>query len=148
MFQTILDALRDEPINVVATVGPDGDMNAFNPLPAHMRIEKFVPQDTLLPHCAAVVCHAGAGTVLGALGHGVPLLVMMLQVAADHYEVASQIVTSGAGLSLPEGDLTAVGVRESLRRLLSNPDYQLAARRIGAQIASIPSPIDVAAAFV
>ena len=52
------------------------------------------------------------------------MLVMMLQVAADHYEVASQVVTSGAGLSLPEDDLTSVGVREALSQLLLTPDYQ------------------------
>lgn len=85
MFQTIVDALRDETINVVATVGPDGDTTAFNRLPRHIRVEKFVPQAFLLPHCAAVICHAGAGTVLGALAHGVPLLVFMLQVAAHHH---------------------------------------------------------------
>jgi UDP:flavonoid glycosyltransferase YjiC (YdhE family) len=29
-----------------------------------------------IAHCEVVVCHAGAGTVLGALAHGLPLVMM------------------------------------------------------------------------
>jgi UDP:flavonoid glycosyltransferase YjiC (YdhE family) len=42
-----------------------------------------IPQAQVLPHCRAVICHGGAATVLGALGHGRPLLV--LPEAAEHF---------------------------------------------------------------
>lgn len=147
MFSTVIDALREEPVNVIATVGPDGDTKAFDPRPPHIRVEKFVPQVSLLPHCAAAICHAGAGTVLGAMAHGVPVLVLMLQVAADHYEVASQVEASGAGLSLSADDLSADAVRGKLNELLVNPRYRLAAQRIGEEMASMPTPRAVADAF-
>ena len=43
---------------------------------------RFVPQSALLPHCDAVICHAGAGTLLGALARVLPLL--LVPVGANH----------------------------------------------------------------
>ncbi len=40
------------------------------PVPANVRVERFVPQAQVLPSCAAVVSHGGSGTLLGALAHG------------------------------------------------------------------------------
>ena len=58
----------------------------------------YVPQSLLLPKCAAVICHAGAGTVLGALAAGLPLL--LLPQGADQYVVADLVAAAGAGLKL------------------------------------------------
>ena len=41
-----------------------------------MIIRSYIPQHEFLPWCDAVVAHGGSGTVLGALAHGLPLLVV------------------------------------------------------------------------
>jgi hypothetical protein len=50
------------------------DSALLEPLPPAVRTAPFLPQAALLPHCRAVVSHPGAGTMLGALCHGLPQL--------------------------------------------------------------------------
>jgi UDP:flavonoid glycosyltransferase YjiC (YdhE family) len=76
LMRTVLEALEALPIEIVATVGEDNDPAAFGPRPATTRIFRYVPQESFLRFCRAVVCHAGAGTVLGALAAGAPMLLL------------------------------------------------------------------------
>jgi UDP:flavonoid glycosyltransferase YjiC (YdhE family) len=67
----------------------------------------------VLDAAAAVVCHAGVGTVYGALSAGVPLVVAPL--AADQPICAMGCVLAGAAVSLapvppPEDFLSAPGM--------------------------------------
>src|ERR1039458_8368743 len=70
LFRLGLEALADESVDVVMTVGRDQDPTELAPFPANARVEKFIPQAELLPSCSAVVHHGGAGTTFGALAHG------------------------------------------------------------------------------
>jgi len=74
IFQTILGGLSDHDVSVVVTVGRDNDPLMLGPQPANVVVRRFVPQAVLLPHCSMVVTHGGAGSVLGALSFGLPLL--------------------------------------------------------------------------
>ncbi|MDQ3675606.1 MAG: glycosyltransferase, partial [Actinomycetota bacterium] len=56
------------------TVGPNGDPAAFGPQPPRVVLERYIPQTLLLPVCDVVASHAGSGTVLAALAHGIPQL--------------------------------------------------------------------------
>ena len=67
LFRLVLAALEDEPVNVLATIGRDNDPADLSPVPDNARVERYIAQAELLPHCAAVVHHAGAGTAFGAL---------------------------------------------------------------------------------
>ena len=67
VLETIVAALHDEGVNVIVTIGRDGDRDRFGTQPDYVRIAHYVPQAQLLPYVDVVVCHAGAGTVLGAL---------------------------------------------------------------------------------
>ena len=110
LLETMLEGLREEAVNVVVTIGPDGDLDRFGPQPEHVRIERYIAQNTLLPHCEVVVCSAGAGTVLGALAHGIPLVVA--PVATDQYEMAAQVEQAGAGRACSIQPLSRRGARE------------------------------------
>ena len=61
-------------------------------------------QTSVLPHCTAVVSHAGSGTVLGALGTGLPQL--CLPQAADQFRNAAGVSAAGAGLALHPDNAT------------------------------------------
>ena len=66
----LLTSVSDLEANVVMTVGPDVDVLQFGPVPDNVLLERWVPQALLLPHCVAMVSHAGAGTMLGGLAAG------------------------------------------------------------------------------
>ena len=74
--RTVLEGLAGEPIDVVLTVGNDQDPAALAPFPRNSRVERFIPQASLLPTCSAVIHHGGAGTTFGALAHGIPQVII------------------------------------------------------------------------
>ena len=49
VFRTVLDGIRDQPVNVIVTVGEDGDPAALGPQPANVHVERYIPQSRLLP---------------------------------------------------------------------------------------------------
>ncbi|HET6654239.1 MAG TPA: glycosyltransferase, partial [Nocardioides sp.] len=63
----VLEAVGGLPCHVVATTGPTLDPASLGPVPDNVHLASFLPQNLVLEHCAAVVSHAGSGTVLGAL---------------------------------------------------------------------------------
>jgi UDP:flavonoid glycosyltransferase YjiC (YdhE family) len=124
------------------TVGPQTDPAIFGIQPPHVRIERYVPQERVLPLCDVVVSHAGSGTMLATLSHGVPQL--CLPQGADQFLNAPAVVSSGAGMSLLPGEATPAAIRDAVARLLGDASFGEAARRIARSIASMPSPNDVA----
>lgn len=137
VLEGMVAALRDEPVNVVATIGQDGDVDRFGEQPDHVRIEQFVPQTHLLPAVDAVVCHGGSATVLGALAHGVPVVVLPL--ATDHFEVAAQVHAAEAGIAVDSGD----GILDAVRAVLADRAYRDSAEAFAARIAEQPAPAAV-----
>lgn len=143
IFRAVINGLANEPVDVLVTVGADQDPAALGPLPANTRAERFVPQATVLPTCAAVVHHAGSGTMFGALAHGLPQVV--IPQGADNFVNASLLERAGIGSSLRPGAVSPENVRAAVRRVLDEPSHRVAARRAAAEIAAMPSADDVAA---
>jgi UDP:flavonoid glycosyltransferase YjiC (YdhE family) len=100
------------------------------PLPANARLVDWVSYSRTMPRCAAVVCHAGHGTIALALASGVPIVACPH--AGDMAETSARIRWAGAGVSLPRRFHTARGVRLAVRRLLANPEYTRRARELAA----------------
>jgi hypothetical protein len=142
IFRAVLDGLADEPIAVVATVGADQDPAGLGPVPANARVERFIPQAALLPTCAAVVHHGGAGTTFGTLAHGLPQVV--IPQGADNFDNAAMVERAAAALVLRPGEVTADNVRNAVRVVLNEPGYAQAARQAAAEIAAMPTPEAVA----
>jgi UDP:flavonoid glycosyltransferase YjiC (YdhE family) len=145
VFATVLEGLRDEPVSVVVTVGQNNDPSALGPQPPHIAVHRYIPQADLLPHCSAAVVHVGAGTMLGALAAGLPLL--CLPQGADQHGNADSVVAAGAGLKLLRADLTAQAVRASVGALLGERGFRQAARGIAGEIAAMPTAVEALAAI-
>ncbi|HXA27759.1 MAG TPA: glycosyltransferase [Candidatus Angelobacter sp.] len=142
-LRVVLAALNDMDVRVLVTVGPGGDPATLGTQPAHVRVERYVPQTLVLPHCAVVVSHGGSGTVLATIALGLPQL--CLPQGADQFLNAAAVSSAGAGLSLTPDAATASAVRDAVSRLLGDASFGDAARRVSASIAAMPSPEDVAA---
>ena len=72
LLRQLLDGL-DGSVSALVTTGRNVDPESLGGRPSNVRVERFVPQEQVLPRCAAVVSHAGSGSVRGALAHGLPL---------------------------------------------------------------------------
>jgi UDP:flavonoid glycosyltransferase YjiC (YdhE family) len=62
VFRLFLEALVDEPIDLIVTVGRSVEPAAFGSLPTNVHLEQYVPHSLLLSSVDAVVCHAGFNT--------------------------------------------------------------------------------------
>ena len=128
LVRAALEGLADEPVRVLATTNRRAPSTPIS-VPANARLVDWVSYARSMPGCAAVICHAGHGTVARALASGVPVLACPH--AGDMAENAARIRWAGAGVSLPRRFHTARGVRLGLRRLLSDPGYARRARELG-----------------
>jgi MGT family glycosyltransferase len=136
VLRAILDGLADEPLRVIVTLGPRLAPEELGPTPPNARVEGYVPQELLLPHCDLVVCHGGSGTLLGALDHGLPMLIVPVQ--ADQPENARAVAAAGAGRVLPPEQLTPASVGAAVRALLEEPAYRAGAGRLQAELRALP----------
>jgi UDP:flavonoid glycosyltransferase YjiC (YdhE family) len=102
-------------------------------LPDNIDVVDFADHDRLMPGCAAVIGHGGLGTVLRALAHGVPQL--LLPLGRDQAFNADRVEGLGAGIQLP-ADAPPGRIRAALRALLTDRRFAaeaaLVARRIAA----------------
>ena len=144
VFRTILTGLAEEPLDVVVTVGHSVEPAALGVQPDNVRVEQFVPQAQLLTSCSAVVTHGGAGTTLGALSFGLPMLI--LPQGADQFVNAERVATAGAALWLKPSEVSADSVRVAVRRLFDEPSFRAASQTIADEIAGMPNPSEGASA--
>jgi UDP:flavonoid glycosyltransferase YjiC (YdhE family) len=140
-LSVVIDAACELSVRAVVTVGPDGDPASLDPQPPNVHIARYIPQDQLLPHCAAVVSHAGSGIFLAALAAGLPQV--CLPQAADQFLNAAACDLSGTGITVAPGTVTAETVTAALSRVLSDADFRTAAEQVGREIAAMPSPHEV-----
>jgi UDP:flavonoid glycosyltransferase YjiC (YdhE family) len=106
-------------------------------------VVEYVPLSDVLPHCAAVVAHGGYNTVMAALLHAVPL--MLVPLGADNTINAKQCVKLGVGAMEPLETLTEARLTGTISRLLSEPRFRAAAARLAASTAELPHPREAAA---
>jgi UDP:flavonoid glycosyltransferase YjiC (YdhE family) len=139
LFERVLTGLRDLPIQLVVTVGRELDPEAFGMQTSNVRIERFIPQQEILPLSDVVVNHGGSGSVVGALAFGVPMVVLPL--GADQALNAGRCEALGVGIALDATRATPRSLREAVTAILGDPSYGVAAGAVRDEIAALPGPI-------
>jgi MGT family glycosyltransferase len=118
LVRTALEALRDEPVHVVATmpsgVGPGLDV------PANATVAEFIPHSAVLERAAVAVTHGGMGATQKALARGIPVCVVPF--GRDQLEVARRVEVSGSGTRLPAKRLTPDALRTKVRGAMTMSD--------------------------
>jgi UDP:flavonoid glycosyltransferase YjiC (YdhE family) len=141
-FGTVVGGVRELDVDVLVTLGPGADPAGLGPQPANVDVRDYVPQEETLARAAAVVSHAGSGTFLAALAHGLPQLAVPQN--ADQFFNAHAGAKAGVAREIAPGEVTAARVRAELERVLGDPSIAEAARRMAREIAAMPGPHEVA----
>jgi UDP:flavonoid glycosyltransferase YjiC (YdhE family) len=141
-LDVLLAGLADLDADVLLTTGWQNDPAELKSIPGNTTVERFVPQNEVLPRCSLIVTHAGSGSMLGALAHGVPLLAVPY--SADQFDNADAATAAGAARVVMPDELSEIAVRDAARALLDDPSYRDAARQLAAEIAAMPSAVEVA----
>lgn len=98
-------------------------------LPGDPILVGFAPQTSLLERASLLIGHAGLNSVLEALIHGVPMV--LLPRFADHPGMAARVVHAGAGLRGSYTGFTAHQLRPMIQRLLGDNKFRERAETLG-----------------
>jgi UDP:flavonoid glycosyltransferase YjiC (YdhE family) len=145
LLPAIVEAVAGLDVEVVVTATAE-DLATLGDLPDGVRAAERCPLHVLLPTCAAVVHHGGAGCAMTALDAGVPQLA--LSFAIEQALNGERIANTGAGAHLPGHLATVDSIRAAVSDLLEKPSYAAAAADLRDSAHARPAPADLVAALV
>lgn len=139
VLQRVIDAMAAVPLDGVVTLGGSIYAHELN-APAGVALLESAPHGLAMAATDIVITHGGHGTVMKALCACKPMLI--LPHGRDQNDNAVRVTERGAGLSLPADTGTDL-IGSALSRLVQEPHFAAAARRLGAEIAAeaVHSPI-------
>ncbi|MEE1754055.1 macrolide family glycosyltransferase [Streptomyces sp. SP18CS02] len=117
-YRACVDAFAATEWHVVMSIGGAVDPSALGSLPATVEVHAGVPQLEVLAHARAFITHAGMGSVMEALSHGVPL-VAVPQMAEQHAN-AHLVEHLRLGVRLPREQATAHALLDAVRRVTAD----------------------------
>ncbi|MHB8509607.1 MAG: glycosyltransferase [Candidatus Dormibacteria bacterium] len=141
VIQRGLDAVSGLEVNVVATTGRELGESLKASL--NTRLFAYLPQQCLLPHVAAVLSHAGSGTFLGALAHGLPQV--CIPQGADQFMNARLGAKAGVAVALEPSEASIGAVRSAITSVLEDGAMRRRAEQLAVEIATMPGANAVAA---
>lgn len=129
LLSSAVHAAAALPVRALVTTGPAIAPESL-PRAPHVTVVRSASHDAVFRSAAAVVTHAGLGTVTRALVHGLPMVLTPL--GRDQDDVAARVVACGAGLRVRRPSPRRL--RAALGRVLQEPGFREAARAMGAQV--------------
>lgn len=127
VLQRVIDAASTLPVRLLVTLG--GPIEPYELVPAENAVVvRSAPHLQILKEASLVVTHGGHGTVMAALMHRLPMLV--IPHGRDQADNAARITERGAGLAVSRAAPTEQ-IRAALARLLSEPQFRTAAQTLG-----------------
>jgi MGT family glycosyltransferase len=120
LLQNVIDGLSSVSARVLVTTGPSVDPGSLRPA-SNTRVVHYLQHHSILPRTSIVVTHAGLGTVMASLSHGVPLV--CIPMGRDQNFNAARVADLGAGRVLaPDGDPDTIA--RAVESVLGDPAYR------------------------
>jgi hypothetical protein len=141
LLPAVLRALARLDVEVVVTATA-ADLASLGPLPDSVRAAERCPLHELLPTCAAVVHHGGAGCTMTALDAGVPQL--MLTWAIEQALNGARLAATGAATHIPGHLADDDSIAAAVEDLIGKPSYQEAAAGLARANRAKPAPAELA----
>ncbi len=148
IMRTVIEGLAGERCNVIAVTGKNQDPSVFEPLPANVFMERYIPQTRLFPRCDLVICHGGFSTLMFALAHG--LLPLVIPLSGHDPIHAARCEALGVGRALLYAPrladyfdhevptLSPENVASTVRELLERSTYRRSLSRLRQEILALP----------
>jgi UDP:flavonoid glycosyltransferase YjiC (YdhE family) len=140
LFDRLLAGVAEVDADVLATVGRHVDPADLGPQPAHVRIERFVPQAEVLRATDLVVSHGGSGSLTAALAHGLPSVLLPLGADQPHNAVRAEQL--GVARTLDAATVTPEQIRRTVQDALLDDAARDLARRMAAEVDALPGAED------
>jgi len=119
LAQAAIEALADQPVRVLVTLGPEHEPSELARHPQNARIEKTISHSAVLERAALLIGHAGHGTVMKALWHGKPMV--LVPWGRDQPGVAARAQALGVAEVVSRTEATAETIGAAIKRVMANP---------------------------
>lgn len=136
LFERLLSGLAELDADVTATIGQRIDPADLGPQPANVRVEQFLPQDEVLGEVDLVVSHGGSGSLMAALAHGLPSVLMPL--GADQPHNALRATDLGVAVALDAATVTSDDVAACARAVLDDDRIKQRCATLADEVQSSP----------
>lgn len=136
LLERLLAGLAHHDADVLVTIGRQLDPDDFGPQPSHVRIERFVPQAEVLTEVDLVVSHGGSGSLMAALAHGLPSL--LLPLGADQPHNAMRGAELGVVGALDAARVTPDEITEGMQAVLHDAAMAACCRAIADEMQAEP----------
>jgi MGT family glycosyltransferase len=133
----IIESFCKQPINLIFATGHGTNINEYKQFERYdnIRITSFISYKQLLPHCDAMICHAGYNTLMSAIFHEVPIL--LLPLTGDHPHLTQHSIANQFALTIEEAlepnsfgaklinpnKVTIKSIRYAINRLVSEETF-------------------------
>ena len=121
-YNLCFEAFKDEPWQVVLSIGKQVDPAALDPTPANFIVRPQVPQLEVLQHAHLFVTHCGMNSVMESLYYGVPMVGLPQQ--GEQMMTARQIQNLNLGTALDLTSLTQEQLHATVKAAMSSPEYR------------------------
>lgn len=118
LAQVALRALAHQLVRVILTVGGGHQPAELNPVPDNARVEQYLPHSRVLEHSRLLVSHAGHGSVMKALLHGVPMV--LIPWGRDQPGVAARAEHLGVAKVVAREQLTEERLADAIQFVLAD----------------------------
>jgi UDP:flavonoid glycosyltransferase YjiC (YdhE family) len=136
-------ALGDEPVRVLVTLGPEHEPSELSAHPPNARVEKTVSHSAVLARATLLVSHAGHGSVMKALWHGRPMV--LIPWGRDQPGVAARAEALGVAGVVPCDHATPETIGAAVTRTLADREMGRRAAEHSARLRATNPPADAAA---
>jgi MGT family glycosyltransferase len=128
-YADCISAFGDRPFRVVMAVGQRLDRSTLPAAPANFLMLPHVPQMAVLRQANLFITHGGINSAHEGMWHGVPMVVFPQ--TADHYVVAGQVESAGAGIVLDRARVTPESLASLAAQVLGNPQFATRSAQMG-----------------
>ena len=133
-IQSALNALDGMNVKGLVTLGPAIAEEKFS-IPDNVVVVKSAPHSQIFPMADLVITHAGHGTIMRSLQHGLPLI--CLPMGRDQDDNAVKIDYHGCGLKLKPGS-GSEEIKNAVYKILGDKRYKHNAEKFQQELMGYP----------
>ncbi|MDO5326671.1 MAG: glycosyltransferase [Clostridia bacterium] len=142
-YQKCIQALKDEPVDVIISCGHTLNPASLNPLPTNVQIFPSVDQLDVLSKADVFITHCGMNSVSESLYMATPMV--LFPQTGEQKAVAQRAVEINAGVLLTDDSVN--GIRTAVMKVLNNAAFRKAAQECSDDFRACSGPAG-AAAFI
>lgn len=125
-YQNCIEALKNENLRVIMSVGEDTDIENLEDIPKNFVVEKFVDQISVLQVSDVFITHCGMNSVSEALYFGTPLV--LFPQTTEQRGVANRVKELNAGKFLE--DINIENIKNTVLDVLNSKEIKENAQKI------------------